>query len=74
MFSKEADLLQQIAVSWDLIRQKHMQLRHGLLDIQTDVARVLQPVTKPLTEIANKEKENKLEKEFTHLHHTKIQS
>lgn len=54
MFTKEAALLQQIAQSRESIRQKHQQLKHGLQDVQTNVAKVLKPVIDPLNTIENK--------------------
>ena len=59
MFSKEAALLEQIAESRESIRQKHLQLKIGLHDVQTDVSKVFQPIIKPLNEIAGKEKQKK---------------
>lgn len=57
MFSKEAVLLQQITQSREYILQKHKQLKHGLQDVQTNAAEVLQPVISPLNKIVNKEME-----------------
>ena len=59
MYSKEAALLKQIAESRESIRQKHLQLKTGLHDVQTDVSKVFQPIIKPLNEIASKQKEKK---------------
>ena len=62
MFGKEAALLEQITQSRESIRQKHMQLKHGLIDVQTNVAKVLQPVINPLNKIANKDTDKNDEK------------
>lgn len=52
MFSKEAALLQQIADSRAAIRQKHLQLKHGLENVQEHVSKVLQPIVQPLNKTA----------------------
>ena len=52
MFGKEAALLQQIADSRAAIRQKHLQLKHGLHDVQEQVSKVFKPIVDPLNEIA----------------------
>ena len=52
MFSKEAALLDQIAKSREAIRQKHLQLKHGLEDVQERVTKVFKPIVQPLSEIA----------------------
>ena len=62
MFSKEAALLQQIADSRKVIRQKHLQLKLGLQDVQDDVTKVLKPIVNPLNKIANREVSTKTKK------------
>ena len=54
MFSKEAALLQQINESRKAIRQKHLQLKVGLSDMQDEVTKVFKPIVQPLNKIAEK--------------------
>ena len=60
MFSKEAALLEQIAESRQSIRQKHLQLKSNLHDVQTDVSKVFQPIIKPLNKIASDDKQKRV--------------
>lgn len=53
MFTKEAALLQQIADSRAAIRQKHLQLKHGLQDVQEEIGKVFKPIVQPLEKMAN---------------------
>ena len=53
MLSKEAALLQQIADSRAVIRQKHWKLKRGLRDIQEEVGKVFKPIVQPLNKMAN---------------------
>ena len=53
MFSKEAALLKQIDESRNAIRQKHLQLKHGLRDVQDEVSKVFKPIVQPLNKMAN---------------------
>lgn len=64
MFNKEAALLKQIADSRESIRRKHLQLKHGLLDIQTNVSKVFQPIIQPLNKMADVDMKKKVEKNF----------
>ena len=54
MFSKEAALLKQIDESRKAIRQKHLQLKVGLSDVQDEVTKVFKPIVQPLNQIAGK--------------------
>lgn len=69
MFSKEAELLKQIDESRKAIRQKHLQLKVGLSDIQDEVSKVFKPIVQPLDKIAGKS--TKFEKQ---VHSTPIKS
>ena len=53
MLSKEAAVLQQIAHSQKVIRQKHLELKHGLQDVQEEVSKVFKPIVQPLEKMAN---------------------
>lgn len=64
MFSKEAVLLQQIAESREAIRQKHLQLKSSLHDVQTDVSKFFQPIIKPLNKIASDREEKEARVSF----------
>lgn len=64
MLSQEAALLKKIAESRESIRKKHLQLKHGLQDIQTNVSRVFQPIIKPIHELANNQRRIKVEKKL----------
>ena len=62
MFGQEAALLQSINESRKAIRQKHLQLKVGLADVEDEVTKVLNPIIQPLnklTEIKNFKKRNR---------------
>ena len=59
MFSKEANLLQQIADSREAIRQKHLQLKHGIEQTENEVNQVFKPIIEPLNKIVNARSEKK---------------
>ena len=54
MFSKEAALLKQINESRKAIRQKHLQLKVGLSDVQDEVTKVFKPIVQPLNKMVEK--------------------
>ena len=54
MFSKEAALLKQIDESRKAIRQKHLQLKVGLSDVQDEVTKVFKPIVQPLNKMVEK--------------------
>lgn len=65
MLSRQADILKQIDESRKAIKQKHLQLKHGLRDIQDDVAKIFKPIIQPLNQIANPPSQKK-----TKIHHS----
>lgn len=69
MFSKEAELLKQIDESRKAIRQKHLQLKIGLSDIQDEVSKVFKPIVQPLNKMVGES--TKFEKQ---VHSTPIKS
>ena len=56
MYSKEADLLKQIAASRKAIRHKHMQIKSGLQENEEKFSIVFQPIIKPLNLISRNAK------------------
>lgn len=53
MFSQQAATLKKIAESRDVIRQKSMQLKSGLEDMEDKVTKVFKPIIRPLNKIAD---------------------
>ena len=59
MFSKEANLLQEFAESRKAIRQKHLQLRHGIQETEHGINQVFKPIIEPLNKIVKDSKKDK---------------
>lgn len=53
MLSREVAILKQIDESRRAIKQKHLQLKHGLQDIQENIGKVFKPIVQPLNQIAS---------------------
>ena len=62
MYQQEDDLLKQIAASRHAIRKKHMDLKHGLQDVEENISQVFQPIIRPLDQLFEQKKTSKKRK------------